>query len=87
MENEWRHGATKDDHLAPLDVEPCREQPQRDAVAGVVALGDARGAHALLGHVHVGDARREEHVQRRHLPVVLAARRRRRVAVAGAAAR
>lgn len=42
-----------------------------DAVAGVVSFPDARGPHALLGHVHVRHARREEHVQHRHLPVVL----------------
>ena len=69
---------TTTNHLVPGDVEPGGEQAERDAVAGVVALGDARGPHALLGHVHVRDARGQEHVQHRHLPGVLGARRRRR---------
>lgn len=77
------HGAQwTTNHLVPGNVEPGGQQPERDAVAGVVTLGDARGPHALLGHVHVRDARGEEHVQHRHLPVVLGARRRRQRRVA-----
>jgi hypothetical protein len=75
-ENAYANGG-RTDHLVPLDVKPRGDEAERDAVAGVVALPDAWGAHAVLGHVHVRDARREEHVQHRYLPVVLGTPRRR----------